>query len=164
MAKFIASPHTAAGAVTEQTPTAALHTVLQINVPAAVSMDILGWGISFKGTVSTDAPGQCYLMEGDVAASVGTSITPDPLDHPGFQPSLCIGGAALTGYGFTTENTIAATRILDTQEIHPQTGYSVWFPTDKVPRCGLIASARFVRVRISFAVAYACVPWVAWEE
>jgi hypothetical protein len=161
---YIASPHTAAGALTEQATGTALKTLLQIGVPAATQIEILGWGFADTGIVTTDAPGEVYLMEGDVAASVGTALTPDLYDRPGTQASLCVGGAALTCYGPTTEGTIAATRVLDQQKVHPQTGYSVWFPEDARPMCGLIASARYIRIRCSFAVSYNATCWIVWRE
>jgi hypothetical protein len=164
MPEFIASPHTAAGALTEQATGTALKTLLQVGIPAATFIEILGWGFSDTGVSATDAPGEVYLMEGDVAASVGTSLTPDTYDTPGGQASLCVGGAALTCYGPTTEGTIAATRLLDQEKVHPQTGYSVWFPSDARPRCGLVASARYVRLRCNFAVSYNATCWIAWIE
>lgn len=166
MATYIATPHTAAGAVVDLAPATGLKTILQVNVPAATFIDILGWGISVAGVVAADVPFYAYLMEGDVAASGGTSLTPDPFGKPGGQASLCIGGAALTAYNAAfTENTITASRFFDSQRVHPQTGYSVWFPSDYRPRAGLVASARFVRIRINaVTTAYNVVPWVAWEE
>jgi hypothetical protein len=168
--KFIATPHTAAGAVVDLAPAVGLKTILQVNVPAASQITILGWGISIAGTVASDVPFYAYLMSGDVAASVGTSLTADPFDaeagFTGSGTSLCIGGAALTSYNAAyTEGTIAASRFFDTQRVHPQTGYSVWFPTDVRPLVGLIASARFVRIRVNaVTTAYNIIPWIVWDE
>lgn len=166
MAKYLVTPHTAAGAVVDLAPATGLKTILQIGVPAATYIDILGWGISATGIVGTDAPFYAYLMEGDVAATAGTATTPDAFDEPGGQPSLCVGGTGLTAYNAAfTEGTITASRFFDAQKIHPQSGYSVWFPSDARPRCGLTASARFVRIRVNqITAAYNLVPWVCWEE
>jgi hypothetical protein len=162
----MATPHTAAGAVVELAPATGLKTILQLGVPIANFITILGWGMSCTGLVGTDSPFEAYLMEGDVAASVGTALTPDPWDQPGGQASLCIGGAALTAYNAAfTENVIAASRFFDSQKVHPQTGYSCWFPSDARPRCGLVASARFVRIRVNqITTAYNIVPWIVWDE
>ena len=166
MAQYIATPHTAAGAVVNLAPAVGLKTILQVAVPAATNIEILGWGISSTGLVGTDSPFYAYLLEGDVAASVGTALTPDAWNNPGAQASLCIGGAALTSYNAAyTEGTIAASRFFDSQKIHPQTGYSVWFPSDARPACGLVASARYVRIRVNqITVAYNLVPWIVWNE
>lgn len=166
MPKFMATPHTAAGAVVDLAPATGLKTILQVGVPTATFIEICGWGISIAGTVAADVPFYAYLMEGDVAASSGTSLTPDPFDQPGGQASLCVGGAALTAYNAAfTEGTIAASRFFDAQRVHDQTGYSMWFPSDARPTCGLVASARFVRIRINaVTAAYNVVPWIVWDE
>ena len=166
MAKYLATPHTAAGAVVDLAPATGLKTILQIGVPSNVFMDILGWGISIAGVAAADVPFYAYLMESDVAATAGTALTPDQFDTPSGQPSLCVGGTGATSYSASyTENTIAASRFFDSERVHPQTGYSVWFPSDARPECGLGASARFVRVRVNaVTAAYNLVPWVAWEE
>jgi hypothetical protein len=166
MAKFIATPHTAAGAVVDLAPATGLKTIMQINVPTANFITIYGWGISSTGIVGTDSPFYAYLLEGDVAASVGTSLTPDTWDQPGGPASVCIGGAALTMYNAApTEGTIAASRFFDSQKVHPQTGYSCWFPSDARPRAGLVASARFIRIRVNqVTTAYNLIPWIVWDE
>lgn len=166
MAQYIATPHTAAGAVVDLAPAVGLKTILQVGIPAAEQIVILGWGISSTGLSGTDSPIYAYLMEGDVAASGGTSLTPDAWDKPAQQASICVGGAALTAYSAAfTEGTITTSRFFDSQKVHPQTGYSVWFPADARPRAGLVASARYLRIRVNqITVAYNLVPWVAWEE
>jgi hypothetical protein len=160
------TPHSAAGAVVDLAPAVGLKTIMQIGIPSAVEIAILGWGISSAGTVATDVPFYAYLMEGDVAATAGTSATPDPYDKPGSQASLCVGGTGLTSYNAAyTEGTITASRFFDSQRIHPQTGYSVWFPEDARPACGLVASARYVRIRVNqVTTAYNLIPWIVWEE
>ena len=166
MAKYLLTPHTAAGAVVDLAPAVGLKTILQVGVPSSVFIDILGWGVSIAGTAASDVPFYAYLMESDVAASVGTAQTADSFDTPGGQASLCVGGAALTSYNAAyTENTIAASRFFDSERVHPQTGYSVWFPDDARPECGIVGSARSVRVRVNaVTAAYNLVPWICWEE
>jgi hypothetical protein len=166
MAKYIATPHTAAGAVVDLAPAVGLKTILQVGVPANVFMDILGWGVSIAGIAAADVPFYAYLMEGDVAATAGTALTPDNWDTPGGQASLCVGGTGATSYSASyTEGTITASRFFDSQRVHAQTGYSVWFPSDARPECGVVASGRFVRVRVNaVTAAYNLVPWICWEE
>jgi hypothetical protein len=69
----------------------------------------------------------------------------------------------LTGHTASAEGTIAASRILDAQQVHPQTGYSVWFPPGREPRI-YNAAARYLRVRGNFSVNIDAVPWVVWDE
>jgi hypothetical protein len=51
--------------------------------------------------------------------------------------------------------------MVDGLQLHPQTGYSVWFPEARHPR---IKPSRFLRVRTLFAVSINCIPWIVWEE
>lgn len=160
--QYIASPHTAAGALTRVATGTALKTLLQIGVPANQPINILGWGCSFRGVAATDPPGELYLFESDVAATV-TSLTPDLWRIPTGIAAKCVGGAALTGYNASAEGTITASRIIDPQQVHPQTGYSVWFAQGEQPRVES-TSARFLRIRANFSVNIDGVPWIVWDE
>lgn len=160
--QFIASPHTAAGALTRVATGTALKTLLQIGVPASQPLNILGWGVSFRGVAAADPPGEVYLLQSDVAATV-TSLTPDLWRQPGENASKCIGGAALTGHTATAEGTITASVLFDAQQVHPQTGYSIWFPQGREPRV-YSSSARFLRIRANFSVSIDAVPWIVWDE
>lgn len=160
--QFIACAHTAAGALTRVATSAALKTLLQVGVPANRPVNILGWGVSFRGVAAADPPGEVYLLDGDVAATV-TSLTPDLWRSPLEAASACVGGAALTGINASAEGVITASRLLDAQQVHPQTGYSCWFPQGREPRIAS-ASARFLRIRANFSVNIDAVPWVVWDE
>jgi len=140
-------------------------TVLQVNIPSAQDIRLLGWGVSFDGASGTAVPVICQLIEGDVAASVGTSFTPEPWGNAIAPASVCIGGAALTGYNFTTEGTMTAVREIDSQHVHPQSAYGVFWPaTDTQPKCGAPAAARFLRVRCTAAAIVNVIPWILWAE
>jgi hypothetical protein len=159
---YIATPHTAAGALTRVATGTALKTLVQVGIPANTPINVWGWGVSFRGVAAADPPGEVYLLESDVAATV-TTLTPDPWQIPGDVASACVGGAALTGYNASVEGTITASRVLDAQQIHPQAGYSVWFPADARARTGTTA-ARYLRLRANFTVNIDAVPWVVWDE
>lgn len=140
-------------------------TVLQVNVPSAQDIRLLGWGLSFDGASGTAVPVICQLIEGDVAASVGTSLTPDLWGNAIAPASVCIGGAALTGYNFGTEGTMTVVREIDAQHVHPQSGYGVFWPTPETqPKCGAPAAARFLRVRCTAAAIVNVLPWIIWTE
>lgn len=155
--------HTAAGVVTEVSTLTSLATMLQVATPSTTQIVVLGWGISFKGVVASDTPGMVYLLDSDAAMTGATSLTPDAYGNPSAPASLCVGGTGATAVndGAVTEGTITASRLLDAQEVHPQSGYGVWYPADNRPR---IAVSRFLRVRVSFAVAISCLPWIVWDE
>ena len=50
---------------------------------------------------------------------------------------------------------------IDVQEVHPQTGYSVWLPADARSRVDVSSQ---IRIRTTFTVTVNCIPWVVWEE
>jgi len=157
---YMAVPKTS-HALTEVATSAALKTVLQIATPSTTDIRVHGWGISFDGIDPVAAPGQVTLIDTDVAATTGTSLTPELWESGFGQASLCIGGTALTAYNLTVEGTITASRILDVQNMHPQTGYGVWFPEGRRPA---VRASRFLRIRTLFAVTINCVPWCVFEE
>jgi hypothetical protein len=161
---YIASPVSAAGAITEVATGTGLKTLLQVGVPANSEIKVAAWGVSFDGISGADAPGMCYLGHGDVAATGGTSQTPTAWqDSIETLASLCVGGTGATGYNFGTEGTITSFNLLDGQEVHPQSGYTCWFPSDYRPRIGSTA-ARYLRLRAQFAVTVNCIPWIIWQE
>jgi hypothetical protein len=157
---YIATPHAAAGTVTDVATGIALKTVLQIGVPATTQLIVYGWGVSFDGQNPTDPPIDAYLIETDTAATV-TALTMDNYGHPSDLASSCVGGTALTGYNASAEGTIAASRVFDAQEVHPQTGYSLWFPADARPK---IAPSKFLRIRVLAAATVNCHPWIVIDE
>lgn len=163
-AYFAGASHTAAGVVTEIGTTTALATMLQVATPATTGISVLGWGISFDGVTGSDAPGIVQLIDCDVGMSAAASLTPDGWNAEGKAvASLCVGGTGATAVhdGTVTEGTITASNHIDTQEVHPQTGYGVWFPSDRLP---YVALSRFLRLRVTFAVAVNCLPWIVWQE
>jgi hypothetical protein len=120
-------------------------------------------GVSFRGVAAADPPGELYLIETDVAATV-TSLTPDKWRQPLGAPSKCVGGAALTGHTATAEGTITASRLLDAMQVHPQTGYSIWWQSGREPRVEDLTVTRFLRIRANYSVNIDAVPWIVWDE
>jgi len=156
---YIATPKTS-HAITEVATSAAVKTVLQVATPSTTDIRVIGWGISFKGISATAEPGNVVLVDVDVAATV-TSLTPDEWESDNAQASLCVGGTTATGYNASGEGSIAGSRFLDAQGVHPQTGYGVWFPEARHPS---VKASRFLRIRTTFDVDINCIPWIVWEE
>jgi len=136
-------------------------TVVQVATPSTTDIEVIAWSVSFDGASGTAVPVICQLLDGDVAASTGTAFTPDLYGNNQQPASLCIGGAALTGYNFGTEGTMTAVTGIDAQHVHPQAGYGVWFPEGSRRRVG---PSRFLRLRCLAPVAVNVIPAVYWAE
>lgn len=159
MAKYLAIPKSSHAPVEVATSTAR-KTLLQVATPSTTTIRVIGWGVSFDGVVSTNPAGIVDLVDVDVAATV-TTLTPEEFGSDENQASLCVGGTSATGYNASAEGTIGASRILDGEEVHPQTGYSMWFPERF---CPVVKVSRFLRIRALFSVDINGIPWIAWEE
>ena len=157
---YLATPKTS-HAITVVATTTALKTVLQVATPSTTDIRVHGWGIGCKGIAAADPPGEVTLIDTDVAATTGTSLTPEKYESAFAQNSLCVGGAALTAYNLTVEGTLTASTILDPQTVHPQSAYGVFFPDGRRPRVG---NSRFLRIRCLFSVTVNVVPWLLYEE
>lgn len=139
-------------------------TVLQVAPPSTTDIRVLGWGVSFDAAAAGQ-PGIAHLISTDVAASVGTALTPDRWGSDLAGASVAIGGAALTGYNFTTEGTITGTPVLlDPELVYPQSGYGVWFPTSTFMNPPVVSRGKFVRLRVKMPAAMNCMPWIVWCE
>lgn len=153
-----ASPTTASQAVTA-TGTA-IKTLLQVATPSTENLRVIEWGISFDGSAAA-TPGIIELIQTDVAATGGTSYTPTAWSDPNSPASLCVGGTGATGFGFSTEGTITATRVLDGQLVAPTNQYVKQFPLGREP--GLPIS-KFLRVRVKFGTTVNALAYIVWEE
>jgi len=162
---YISTPHNTSApfAPVEVATSAAAKSVLQVAVPSTTDIRILGWGISFDGVTPTDPAGIVELFDctASTLATV-TALSPDKFRSSTAPASLCVSGTTATGYNATAEGTLTAYRPLDIQEVHPQTGYSLWFPQGGTGP-GIDASHQ-IRIRTTFSVTINCIPWVVWEE
>jgi hypothetical protein len=146
--------------VTEVATSAVLKTLLQVATPSTTDIRIHGWGVSFDGVAAADPPGKVELIDTNVAATV-TTLTPVKWESNFAQNSLCVGGVSATGFNASAEGSITASRLLDGENVHPQTGYGIWFPEGRRPG---VAVSRFLRVRATFSVSVNAIPWIVFEE
>lgn len=160
MSRYLLTPKSSNAPVEVALVAATRKTVLQAAVPSGGNGRIRGWGVSFDGIVVTEAPGIVDLISTNVAATV-TSQDPEKV-NPGGPSSLWVGGTALSGYNGSAEGTITASRFLDgPQDVHPQTGYSMWWGPGEGP---IVLASEFIRIRCLFGAAVNVLPWIAWEE
>ena len=155
-----ASPTTAAQV--KMATTAAISTLLQVATPSTCSIVILEWGISFDGSAAA-VPIAVELLETDVAATAGTSLTPTKWGDPNAPASLCVGGTGATMFndGAITEGTITAVRMFDVQLIAPTNQYVKQFPLGREPE---VAVSKFLRVRVTAPVSVNAYCYIIWEE
>ena len=141
-----------------------IHTILQVATPSTCPIIVVEWGISFDGAPGTAVPVNCELIDTDVAATAGTSLTPTKYSSPASTPaSLCVGGTGATMFsdGAVTEGTITASRVLDAQLIAPTNQYIKQFPLGREPSIDI---SRFLRVRVTAPAAVNALAYIIWEE
>lgn len=127
-----------------------IKTMLQLATPSTRQAMILSWGFTTDTPPGADAVFE--LLQTDVAATVTAHVASgiQPLD-PNAPASLCVGGAALTGYTASAEGTITATRMFDvvgmssvSAEAAPFLTYVRDFMPDERP---IIPVSKFARIR-----------------
>ena len=155
-----ASPTTAA-----QVPlatTTSIHTLLQVATPSTCPITVIEWGISFEGFAAA-LPIRCELLQTDVAATAGTSLTPTLYGDPNAPPSLCVGGTGATMFsdGSVTEGSITAVRMFDAQLISPTNQYVKQFPLGREPE---VPVSKFLRVRVTAGTSVGSYCYIIWEE
>jgi hypothetical protein len=146
---------------------AAIITLLQLK--PAVPISVVEWGISFDAFAAA-APGNVCLIEtGTVFGTVTAFAAADvmPFNDPG-APANSAGtsgtplnlGTSHSGYTCTSEGTIVATRIGDSQLIAPTNQYVKQFPLGREFR---VAAGSCLRVRATFAATVNALCYVVFE-
>jgi hypothetical protein len=138
----------------------AIKTLLQVATPSTERIKVVEWGISFDAPASASVIA-CELVQTDVAATTGTSITPAPYDDPNLPASLCVGGAAATCFQPSVEGSTTVTRPGDLQLIVPPYTYVKQWPLGR--EFGVPVS-KFLRVRVTASVTCNAYAYVIWEE
>lgn len=160
MALYLAIPGAGSGSAAQVSTGTSLKTLLQVATPSTTRITVRAWGISFEGTSSTATPIQVDFSDTNVAATV-TALTPDEWESTDSQPSLCVGGTSATGSNASAEGTITDARMLDSQLVHPQSGYSIWYPESARPT---VVASRFLRVRTTAGASVDAIPWILFAE
>jgi hypothetical protein len=137
-----------------------IKTLLQVATPSTTGIIILEWGISFDASAAA-TPGIIELLQTDVAATSGTSLTPTLWGDPNAPASLCVGGTGATCYSPSGEGTITAVRMFDVQHVAPTNQYVKQFPLGREPE---VPVSKFLRVRVKFAATVNALCYIVWEE
>lgn len=136
----------------------AIKTLLQLK-PFNV-MKIREWGISFDGSAAA-TPILCELLDtGTVFGTVTASADADIMKMDGAEGAVAsIAGLTLsttaTGYTCTSEGSITAVKLFDTQLVAPTNQYVKQFPLGAEPKL-IIGNAVRIRVKAGAAVNAIC--------
>jgi len=150
---------TAAAPVMVTTGTA-IKTMLQLKPATGYRLRAIEWGASYDGS-SAATPGKVEFLETDVtAAAITAYATADVMpwgDTGSVANTSGTSGVPLnlgtTHSGYTsssTEGTITATRIFDTQLLPPTAPYVKQFPLNREPD---MTVQKFIRIRNTFGTA-----------
>jgi len=144
-----------------------IKTMLQV-VPA-VPIKVVEWGVSFDGSAAA-TPGTCELIEtGSIAATVTAYAVADvfPYQDPNAPPNTSGSsgtplnlGTALSGYTSTSEGTITATRIGDTQKVAPTNQWAKQWPLGR--EFG-VAAGKVLRIRMTFGTTINALCYIIFE-
>ncbi len=137
-----------------------IKTLLQIATPSTTDIQIVSWGVSFDGSAAA-APIKVELLQTDVAATSGTSVTPTIWGDPNAPASLCVGGTGATCHSPSAEGSITAVRMFDVQLVAPTAQYVREFSLGREPQ---VPVSKFLRVRVTAAATVNAYAFVVFEE
>lgn len=142
----------------------AIKTLLQVKGVTAVQFKVKAWGISFDGAAAA-AGIQAELVEtGTVFGTVTASVAADLLkwDDPNSPVSTTYFsvGTSATGYTCTSEGTITATRVFDSQFVQPTNQYAWEFSLGNEPKVEAVSA---LRIRVKAAAAVNALAWLLLE-
>ncbi len=137
-----------------------IKTLLQLSTPTTAEAKIIEWGISFDGSAAA-TPIKVEFFGTTVAATSGTSVTPQTYGNPNGPASLCVGGTGNTCFSPGTEGTVANYRPFDTQLIAPTNQYVKQFPLGREP---MLAISQFARIRVTAGTTVNAYCYIIWEE
>jgi hypothetical protein len=136
----------------------AIKTLLQLATPSTTDIRIAEWGITFDGAPSAI---KAELIDtGAINATVTALVAQPPLNDANGPVSKLTYSTAGTGFTSTVEGTITATRVLDYQLMSSNNYVKMW-PLGREPR---VAVSKFVRIRVTAAVAVNAICWIIWKE
>jgi len=157
------SPTTAAQlAVTTGT---AIETMLQVKGVTALTMKVKAWGVSGDGAAAA-AGVQYELVEtGTVFATVTAHVAAgvvawDAAARDTVSTTYFDLGTAATGFTSTSEGTITASRVFDSQFVQPTGQYAWEFSLGNEPS---VAAVSALRIRVKAAAAINAIAWVLIE-
>lgn len=145
----------------------AIKTLLQLK--PGVQCRIVEWGISFDGQ-SAAVPGKVELLEtgnvgGTVTAFAAADVMPNNDSNATANSAGTSGiplnlGTTHSGYTCTSEGSITAARMFDSQLISPTNQYVKQFPLGREPE---LVVGNFTRIRVTFPVTVNAYCYIIFE-
>lgn len=160
LSQYMLAPASSHAPVPVAVSAATRKTILQIATPSTQDITIFHAAITFDGVTAANVPAIVDLIETNVAATV-TSMTPVPYGDPNAPASLCVGGAAATGYNASAEGTITASRLIHSWYVPPTSGAMIQLPLGRNPG---VAVSKFLRLRVLAPNAVNALGELGWEE
>lgn len=163
--KIFNGPFATTAAQLAVTTGTSIKTMLQVKGIAALMMKVKAWGVSMDGSAGAAGVQWELLETGTVFGTVTASVAADivGLDAIGIattSTTYFAVGTSATGYTCTSEGTITATRIFDSQFIQP-TGQYVWeYSLGNEP---VVSAVSALRIRCKAAAAVNAVCWAILE-
>lgn len=140
-----------------------IKTLLQLKTFNVAS--IIAWGISFDGSAAA-AGIQCELLDtGTVFGTVTASADADVMKFDGAEGAVAsVAGLTLgtsaTGYTCTSEGSITAVKMYDSQFVQPTGGYAWEFSLGARPK---LIIGNCTRIRVKAAAAVNALAWMLIE-
>lgn len=128
-------------------------TVLQVKAPANCRVKILGWGISFDGRDVAAEPVVVDLVRQTTAGAMSSLYVYQQ------QPYTDTAISSTAQHTAGSEPTLAD--VLDSVEVHPQSGYEIRYPYGQEP---VIAGDGRVGIRVTAPAAVNCRVKMICEE
>lgn len=165
MYKIYNGPFPTTAAQLAVTTGTSIKTMLQVKGVTAVQLKVKAWGCSMDGAAGA-AGLQWELVEtGTIFGTVTASVAADALgwDGPGLATTsttyLSVGTSA-TGYTCTSEGSITATRVFDSQFVQPTGAYAWEFSLGNEP---IVSAVSALRIRVKAAAAVNAICWMLLE-
>ena len=144
------------GAAGMAVPTAAIGTLLELDIPAGRIAIVKQWWIEFDGTVATNAPVRVELITATAASTGGTALVTTSLQVG--QPASASTAQTLP----TAEGTLAATGV-EEHRVPPTSGLLIQYPLGEEPRL-LGGVGISYRIRALAGAAVNATAGIEWEE
>lgn len=163
--KIYNGPSPAATVQVAVTTGTAIETTVQVKAQAGVLMKVKAWGVSMDGAAATAGVQWEICETGTVFATVTAHVDAGIVAWDSQALDITKAtyfdvGTADTGFTSTSEGTVTATRVFDSQFIQPTGQYAWEFSLGNEPVVSLISA---LRIRVKAASAVNAVSWVLIE-